>query len=160
MSFLTVTLDDLTAIARVMVELEEQGGGWINLVPAGTERTELSATRSVPGMIFGRIGGRGPAVPRITWTAPEQRRNRIDPAQIGIEHPAGPRAARLLSEANHPVPPAWPVLQDHAIRGLVVAVSDPDASADHESVIEWALIAAGLLIGTDVRSWQARVFHR
>lgn len=159
MSIIEITLDDLSAVAAVMADLQQAGGGWINLVPAGTEKAMLSATRSVPGMIFGQVGGRGPAVPKITWIAPQRRRQRTDPAQIGIEHPAGPRAVHLLAEAGHPVPAGWSVLQDHAIRGLVVAVAEPPP-ATHETAIDWALTAAGHLIGTEIRTWRAQVFHR
>lgn len=160
MTILVVSLDDLSAAVEAMDELTQAAGGWINLVPHGVERAELSSTRSVPGMIFGRVGGRGPSIPKITWTAPEVRRKRTEPAQIGIEHPSGPRAVPRLAEADHPVPPGWPVLQDHAIRGLVVAVAPLDGGPDHQGELVWALGAAGVLIGAGVETWQARVFHR
>lgn len=159
MSIIAVTLNDLAPVVEVMGDLADAGGGWINLVPEGTERSELSSTRSVPGMIFGRVGGRGPATPKITWIAPEVRRKRTAPAQIGIEHPAGPKAAHQLADAGHPIPSEWAVLQDHAIRGLVVAVAPVEPHADHQGDIGWAIGAAGILIGATVEAWQAQVFR-
>jgi hypothetical protein len=158
--------DDLDALARAMVELTEAGHGWINLVPGEVDPAELSATRSVPGMIFGRIGGRGGPMPKITWTAPERRRRRTMPAALGIEHPSGPKARQQLVELGHPVPTDWAVLQDHAIRGLVVAPTStaPDSEgveADHHIVtMRWAITAAELLSHTDLGEvWHGEIFR-
>lgn len=164
---------ELAALASTMEALVEAGAGWVNLMPEGVEHTELSATRSVPGMIFGRVSGRGSPVPKITWTAPRRRRRRVEAAHLGIEHPAGPKARDLLAEAGHPIPAHWPVLQDHPIRGLVVIPTSAaegtqrtgpgdDRSPlppDHGETIAWAIDAATILAGVEFdTTWQAQVF--
>jgi hypothetical protein len=153
--FLHVTLDDLDAVVDAMDELADAGRGWINLVPEHVDRHELAAVRSVPGMIFGRLGGRGAPDPKVTWTAPELRRKRVEPAQLGIEHPAGPKARRQLDEAGHGVPSGWVVTQDHPLRGLVVV---PAAGVGHAEVVRWGLGAASVLAGGGLEVWQAQVF--
>ena len=153
--FLHVTLEDLDALVAAMDELAGAGSGWINLVPDHVERHELAAVRSVPSMIFGRVSGRGAPDPKVTWTAPELRRKRVEPAQLGIEHPGGPKARRQLVDAGHPVPDGWVATQDHPLRGLVVV---PAAGSSHAEVITWALRAAEVLAGAELASWQAQVF--
>ncbi|MFP4512238.1 MAG: hypothetical protein ACLFRV_04740 [Acidimicrobiales bacterium] len=174
--FLDVDRDDageLAALASAMESLVQTGHGWVNLMPEGVEHAELSSTQSVPGMIFGRVSGRGSPVPKITWTAPRRRRRRIETAHLGIEHPAGPKARDLLADAGHPIPAHWPVLQDHPIRGLVViptsaAEHTPRTGAggdrspalpDHGETIVWAIDAATILAGGGLgTTWQAQVF--
>jgi hypothetical protein len=154
---LVVTRDELDQLAGEMARLADAGRGWINLVPEGVERAELAAVRSVPGMIFGRVGGRGAPAPKITWTAPEVKRRRTEPAHLGIEHPAGAKARQQLREAGHPVPAGWSVVQDHSLRGLVVV---PVLDADPVTVIRWAIDAATILARDDPgASWQAQVFE-
>jgi hypothetical protein len=155
-TFLDVSLDDLGPLAAIMDELAGEGKGWINLVPEHVERRELAAVRSVPSMIFGRISGRGAPDPKVTWTAPELRRKTVEPAQLGIEHPGGPKARRQLDDAGHPVPPTWAVTQDHPLRGLVVV---PAAGVTNLELIEWGLRAASLLAGSELVAWQAQVFR-
>lgn len=154
---LNVRRDDLEPLAEEIRRLADAGRGWINLASAIGDSDELGATRSVPGMIFGNIGGRGPANPKITWTAPQTRRRTHEPAALGIEHPAGSKARDRLASAGLPVPPGWPVLQDHAMRGLVVV---PPPDADPVEVLTWALDAATLLADADLGDdWTARVFE-
>ncbi len=146
--------DDIDALATLMSEMGDVGRGWVNLMPEGSERAELSATQSVPGMIFGRFSGRGAPTPKVTWTAPEHRRRRTEPAHLGIEHPAGPKAREQLADAGHPVPDGWRVVQDHPLRGLVV-----QPAGDPTEVVAWALDAAAHLAGGETgRRWVARVF--
>jgi hypothetical protein len=156
MTLLHVTVDDLEPVVAAMEELTDAGRGWINLVPDHVETRELAAVRSVPGMIFGRLSGRGAPDPKVTWTAPELRRKRVEPPQLGIEHPGGPKARRQLDEAGHPVPPGWTVTQDHPLRGLVVV---PAPATSNAALLEWALHAAALLTGTELTAWQAQVFR-
>lgn len=164
MTFIRFTIDDLGELTEAMDALVVEGGGWVNAMPVTAGQSELSSARSVPGMIFGQMGGRGPAMPKITWTAPETRRKRVDPPQLGIEHPAGSRAEALLAEAGHPVPLGWVVLQDHSLRGLVLAVGpapdapDPTSPATPATVITWAVRAAEVLAGHQGPDWRAQVF--
>jgi hypothetical protein len=174
--FLRIDRDDgtdLERLASIMTDMVEAGRGWINLMPDAVERHELGATRSVPGMIFGRVSGRGAPIPKITWTAPQRRRRRTEPAHLGIEHPAGPKARDQLADAGHPIPAHWPVLQDHTLRGLVVVPTveavgrspidqdspEPAALPDHVVTIVWAIDAATILAGGELGAvWQAQAF--
>lgn len=166
--------EDLARLASVMTELVSAGRGWINLMPAEVDQHELGSTRSVPGMIFGRVSGRGDPMPKITWTAPQHKRRRVEPAHLGIEHPAGPKARDQLSASGHPVPAHWIVLQDHPLRGLVVVpvaepvdggptageLADPPSLPDHVTTLAWAIDAATLLAGHLGPVWQAQVFEK
>lgn len=60
------------------------------------------------------FGNSGPVVPLATWT----------PGEIGIQHAAGQRAVRTLSERGCPVPEDWYVASDHPRRGMVIRTYD------------------------------------
>lgn len=151
---LEVDLNSLSPVIHRMKELAGQGVGWMNLQP-GIDPED--APRAEPGL-FGLFSGRGPVVPVATWTAPAaRRRGPPEPEQVGIQHPAGGRAAGLLAEAGLAVPDGWRILQDHPRRGLVVAVT-PGAS--HEAVLDWLLRATARLSAVPLTgSWRATI-HR
>ena len=140
-------------VAR-MDELADRQAGWVNLQP-GIDPED--APPASPGL-FGVFSGRGPIVPVATWTAPAAgRRGPPEAEQVGIQHPAGGRAAAVLAEGGLPVPDGWRVLQDHPRRGLVVAVP---AGTRHEVVLDWLLRATARLSAVPVTGrWRATV-HR
>lgn len=124
-------------------------GGWLNVTPADAEPAP-------PTSVWGRISGRGPDVPRITWMAPQVKRAKVIPAQIGIEHPAGGKAIVQLSEAGHPLPTGWTRLQDHPMRGLVVVPSTETAC---DTALWWSLQAVEILTGWAAEGrWRAQVW--
>ncbi|MBK5223490.1 MAG: hypothetical protein JJE52_11575 [Acidimicrobiia bacterium] len=147
----TFTFDgtDLAAVVDTMGALVDARAGWINVTPAEAEPAP-------PTSVWGRISGRGPDVPRITWTAPAERRGKVEPAQLGIEHPAGGKSVQQLAEAGLPLPAGWLRSQDHPMRGLVVV---PATDAEPGDVLRWALDAVEVLTGwpADGR-WRAQVF--
>lgn len=148
--------DDLTAVLARMAELAERQDGWINFEP-GVDVDDLPPARTG---LAGLITGRGPDVPLATWTpgAAPRGRGRGEPPSIGLQHGAGPGARARLAEAGHPVPQGWVVLQDHAKRGLVVAV--PPA-VTHADVLGWLLGAAAVLSTVPLdRDWRAAVYVR
>lgn len=138
---------DLTPVIDTMGRLSDAGRGWIDVTPAGMEPP-------APTSVWGRINGRGPSVPRLTWTAPQSGRRRPEPAALGIEHPSGPRALARLDAAGHPLPAGWRRLQDHSMRGLVV---QPPADATPGAVFGWGLRAVQVLGGIDSTRWTVRV---
>lgn len=141
---------DLAPIVAVMDELADAGVGWVNLWPADAEAPPHQS-------VWGNISGRGPAVPRITWTAPQVGRRRARPAQLGIEHAAGGKVLARLDELEHPLPAGWLRIQDHAMRGLVLVPAVADETVD---VLTWALRAVELMTGIPAAGpWQARVFR-
>lgn len=140
-------------VAR-MDELADAGAGWVNLQP-GIDPDD--APQAEPGL-FGLFSGRGPVVPVATWTAPAPtRRGGRGPEEVGIQHPAGPRAAARLAEAGVPVPAGWRVVQDHPRRGLVAQVAP---GTPHREVAEWLLGATARLAAVPVTGWWRATVHR
>ncbi|QGG96175.1 hypothetical protein [Actinomarinicola tropica] len=144
---LVVEGGDLSPLRELLAALATAGSGWVNLTPADAEPP-------APTSIWGRINGRGPDVPRITWTAPQHGR-REEPAQLGIEHASGSKALPRLAEAGVGLPAGWVRLQDHAMRGIVAV---PPPGTDPEAALRWGLAAVEHLAGwaADGR-WRAEV---
>lgn len=142
-----ITPTDLAAATEAMAQLSVDGRGWLDITPAGVEPPP-------PTSVWGRINGRGPTTPRLTWTAPRSDRRRSEPAAIGIEHASGPKALNRLERAGHPLPSGWRRVQDHPMRGLVV---EPPEDAGPDEVLGWALRAVTILGAPDVERWTVRV---
>jgi hypothetical protein len=142
---------DPSALVEVIERLAARGEGWVNI--AADLGDGHPAT--VPG---GWFSAKGPDAPHATYVPPKARRNgRLDPAQLGIEHASGPKAARQLAAAGLSVPAGWRVRQDHSKRGLVLAVP-PEVSA--RDLVTWLLAAAGLLSrATLPEAWVAEVWE-
>lgn len=100
-----------------------EGAAFVNLHPIVDADTVPA--QSPLGNLF---GNRGPTVPLATWT----------PGEIGLQHPAGQRAARLLTERGVAVPEDWYVVSDHPRRGLVLRTYQTPPG----DVLRW-LIRAG-----------------
>lgn len=139
-----------------MESLSRAHAGWINLEPA------LDPDDAPPPAsgFFGLFSGRGPEVPLATWTPPSApRRGRGEPPMVGLQHPAGAKARARLAELGRPVPEGWVVLQDHARKGLVVAV--PPTAANTE-VLRWLLGAAAALSmpgAPPAVTWRATIYE-
>jgi hypothetical protein len=142
-----ITPTDMSAATTAMVELTAAGRGWLDLIPAGAEPPR-------PTSVWGRIDGRGPSVPRLTWTAPRTDRRKPEPAALGIEHATGIKAIARLTASGHPLPEGWRRLQDHPMRGLVV---EPAADADPAAVLAWGLRAVVVLGAADPDGWTVQV---
>lgn len=142
--------DDLSAVTATMAELAAAGRGWIDITVAGVDPP-------APTSVWGRINGRGPTSPRLTWTAPQTGKRRTEPAALGIEHPSGPKAIDRLANAGHPLPPGWQRIQDHPMRGLVV---QPPVDAPRRDVLAWGLGALAILGAPDAHRWRVRVLGR
>jgi hypothetical protein len=127
------TRPDPQPLDAVVPALAAARRGWVNLAPdLGDDHS--AAQRG------GWFSARGPAAPHATYLAGRQRRSgRSDPAQVGIEHASGTKAAKRLAEAGHAVPAGWVVRQDHPKRGLVVEVPTGEPA---ERVVTWLLEAA------------------
>ena len=120
---------DVTAVLARMRELTDRRRGWINIEPTVDDKTP---------------------VPLCTWSAPEQRRRRLRPPIVGIQHHVGRKVGTIVT-----VPDGWFVVQDHGRRGLVVNVP-PDEQADR--VLAWILDTAEALCPRPVVGWAASVF--
>lgn len=123
-------VDRMQAMAR-------ERRGWLNLMP-GLDVDEPPPERSTFGSWF---SARGPTVPLGTWR-PAQRR---DPATAGIQHGWGPKATEYLAEVGMPVPDTWRIIQDHAKRGLVVAMPTTTDHDELDAVLAWLVRATGAL---------------
>lgn len=154
MAFVRHRADEVVA---VMEELAAARAGWVNFEP-DVHPDDVPPSGSG---LFAIFSGRGPDVPLATWTAPSppprRGKGRPQPAMIGLQHGAGTRARGRLADVGHPVPDGWVVMQDHARRGLVVAVPD-DASP--RAVLDWLLTAAAALSPVPVHAaWHALVYR-
>jgi hypothetical protein len=129
--------DRRDAVVDRMADMASKQGGWLNLTPG----LDMDVPPLDRGPLTALLGSRGPTVPLATWTPPQGR----DPATAGIEHPEGPQAVRLLAERGTPVPAGWRVLQDHAKRGLVVAVVGGQDRDDLDRALVWLVVATGSL---------------
>ena len=108
-------------IAPLLEHLE--GAVFVNLHP-GVDAEQVPQ-QSPLGNLF---GNRGPVVPLATWT----------PGEIGLQHMAGQRVARVLADKDVPVPEEWYVVADHPKRGLVVRTYQSPA----EDALRWLVRAA------------------
>jgi len=145
--------DRVDDVVAAMEAIGVAGKGWVNFEPA-VDADDIPAESGT----FSLFSGRGPAVPLATWTpGSTTRRGRVEPAMLGLQHPAGSRAKPLLTERAHPVPQGWIVVQDHVRKGLVVSV--PAAVTPAES-LDWLLQAAKLLSTIPLTGrWRAALYH-
>ncbi len=117
-------------LAERIDELTVAGKGWINVLPEIPEDVPVPPTPTA----FAVFSKRGPLVPLATWTAPTTSGRHPEPAQVGVHHGLGRSAARFLADTPAAIPSTWRTVQDHARRGLVIAVP-PDAAP--MMVAEW-----------------------
>lgn len=142
---------DTSELVGHMEALTEAHEGWINLEPEVFADDVAQPDRG----LFSIFAPPPPSIPLATWTpAPDSRRPQ--PAKVGLQHPTGTRAKVQLADAGQPVPAGWVVLQDHARRGLVLAVPP---GVRHADVVAWLLRAAALLSVIPVTGrWRAAVY--
>jgi hypothetical protein len=138
-------------LVDVVDDLARLGRGWVNV--AADLGDDNAASR--PG---GWFSARGPEAPHSTYLPPRPKRNgRVAPAQLGIEHAAGPKAVRQLDAAGLTLPTGWLVRQDNPKRGLVLAVAAGTAPGQ---LVGWLLSAAGLLSRVALGdAWLAEVWE-
>jgi hypothetical protein len=139
--------DNRAAVLARMEQQIENRKGWINLSPALLEDEDPPPRSSN----FGLFSGRGPDVPLCTWFPGP-------PIEIGIQHAAGPKAAKALDNLGHPVPDGWRVTQDHSRRGLVVV---PPGDTPNDQVLDW-LLQAGTALASHLKlaGWWRAAFYK
>jgi hypothetical protein len=119
-----------------------EGATYVNIHP-GVDADEVPPP---PSGLGGLLSNRGPVVPLATWT----------PGEIGIQHLAGPRAARFLADKGVPVPEEWYVVSDHPRRGLVVRTY----TAPPLDTLRWLVAAATVMCPIEITGpWHAEVHH-
>jgi hypothetical protein len=129
-------------------------GGWINFHPLIDDDTEVPEGSS----LFGIFSASGPAVPICTWMPGKWRGDQRDPASIGVQHAAGPRAVARLGSCGVEVPTGWRVRQDHPRRGLVIVVP---ADQDDDIILSWLLRAGAALCPVPLTgTWRADIFAK
>ncbi|MEA3214833.1 MAG: hypothetical protein QOJ19_989 [Acidimicrobiia bacterium] len=131
--------------------LQRAGEGWINLAP------DLGDDQP-PSRAGGWFSARGPEAPHATLMPGRVKRNgRVEPAQLGIEHASGTKAARRLREAGMELPAGALVRQDHPKRGLVLQVP---ADAPAEGLVIWLLDASVRLSRVPIGDgWRAEIWE-
>jgi len=144
--------DRVAEVVSAMEAIGESGKGWVNFEPA----VDVDDVPAESGT-FSLFSGRGPTVPLGTWTpGSTSRRGRVEPAMLGLQHPAGAKAKPLLATRGHPVPQGWVVVQDHVRKGLVVSVPPGVAPAE---ALQWLLRAARLLSTIPLTGrWRAAMY--
>jgi hypothetical protein len=145
--------DRADEVVAAMEAVGRAGAGWVNFEPA----VDVDDVAAAGSSTFAMFSGRGPVVPLGTWTpAQSARRGRMEPAMLGLQHPAGAKAKPLLAKLGHPVPDGWFVTQDHVRKGLVVVLPETVAAAD---ALSWLLRAARLLSTIPLSGgWRAAVY--
>lgn len=122
-------LDEMTKL-----ESRADGKAWFNLVPFVSE--DDIAAESPMAKVF---GAKGPIIPKGTWVPATERRGRLRPGSVGLEHPRGRYAVRQLAEVGVELPDGFTTKQDHARRGLIFEIATDVGAAQ---ILEF-LIAAG-----------------
>jgi hypothetical protein len=121
----------------VEISARRDGKAWFDLVPYVHEE-DLAPESS----LVKAFSAKGPPIPRGTFIPPVERRGRVQPGRVGLEHPTGRYAVRRLGEIGIYLPEGFITKQDHARRGLVFEV-DPDVSP--ELILDFLLDAAAAL---------------
>ena len=157
--------DDLTPVLAEMAPLGRTRAGWVNVKPRPDEDPDEFMTEFAPTPVPSPLGvfGRRRAIPvEGTWIPGRATKRGVEPAQVGLEHPAGRFAVRQLRDLGCPLPDGWKVVVDHARRGLVLSVPESqDPAGDQEQVLSWLVRAATALSATPLTGrWQAEVHHR
>lgn len=128
---------DIDAASSLFAEVLAADSSWCNLEYEGIDDDETPAESA----LFGFLAARGPANPLATVMARSAGR-RPRPAQIGIQHRAGTKAAAQLSDESLVLPADARVAQDHPRRGLVVEWPE---SADVSVLTAWLFPAMRIL---------------
>jgi hypothetical protein len=143
-------------VARMDAIAGDRGtrGGWINFHPGVADDTEVPEGSS----LFGIFSASGPAVPICTWMPGKWRGDGRDPASIGVQHAAGPRAVARLGSVGVEVPAEWRVRQDHPRRGVVIMVP---ADQENDTILDWLLRAGAALCPVPLTgTWRADIFAK
>ena len=140
--------------AEVLAAMSElaRGTGWIILQPGFDPEHDAA----VEGGLGAR--GRGATVAKCSWVPGERSRRRSEYVALGLEHGAGPKVARRLSDLGVAIPEPWAVIQDHPRRGLVVAAPPDEPDPD---ILQWLLRAGDVLSSLPLTGeWRAVVYRR
>ena len=138
-----------TVVLSVMDQLASAHRGWVNFMPEVEPEDEPPAANGITLLLAGAVHD----VPLCTWVAGTVGRRGLQPDSVGIQHAAGARVLRRLTEAGLGLEDGWTLVQDHPRRGLVVV---PAPHADRGDVLRW-LLRVGETLST-VRltgQWQA-----
>ena len=119
------------------LESRRDGKAWFNLVPFVNEDDLIPENQLVK--VF---GAKGPTIPRGTWLPAQERRGKVRPGTVGLEHPKGRYAVRQLAELGVALPEGFETKQDHARRGLVFEI---EVYTGAEAVLDFLIAATTAL---------------
>ena len=150
------TPGDADLVLAQMVRLLDAGSGWINFLPGSVD--EEAKAPDHPS-VFSTLYGMGvqPPVTLATWIPPRRGRRNADLVTIGIMHPRGRYAIKMLEGWDIHLPDGWRTKQDHNRRGLIVLAP---VTERQETVLDWTIRATSALATTELTgAWKARVFQ-
>ena len=147
---------DVGPLLESFRELRDSGSGWINLQPVPVDADEPEEVPRPGAGLLGWVGS-VPVAPVCTWVPARQRRRRVEPATVGIQHGQRRRVLPLLREQGLGLPTGARLRGDHPRRGLVAEL-DP-ATADRDVAV-W-LVEAGVALTTVALrdEWVALVYR-
>ncbi len=114
-------VDDDAAIGRVIDRLRELATsrrGWVNFEP----EVDPDHDRPPRSPLAALVTARGPEAPLATWKPGEERRQRVEPTSIGIQHASGPKAVRRLADGGIALPAYMSGPASHAWWAMIVLI--------------------------------------
>ncbi len=152
--YLEFSADDRAAVTERMASVARDLSGWINMQPGLDPDVEPPPAKSA---LFGFLAASGPDIPLCTWLPRRPRSSGTGSVGVGIQHPAGPKVVRRLSDMGITVPPGWVVRQDHPRRGLVL---DVPLHEEPGAVLDWLVRASTGLCALPLSGkWLAAVYR-
>ncbi len=138
------TPGDADLVLAQMVRLLDARSGWINFLPGSVD--EEAKAPDHPS-VFSTLYGMGvqPPVTLATWIPPRRGRRNSDLVTIGIMHPRGRYAIKMLEGREIPLPDGWRTKQDHNRRGLIVLAPVTERQG---TVLDWSTVMNRTLPGT------------
>lgn len=125
--------------------------GWMNVRPLVDED---KIPQRASG--FGLFSSGVPPLPVGTWMPPEERRGKLRPGSIGLQHPVSSRVAKRLVGAGIVAPDDWRGVQDNARRGVVLEVPE---TADVAQILDWIVRAITELSPIELEDTFNAEFH-
>jgi hypothetical protein len=148
---LTFTVGAATEVEAAMRELATSGG-WMNLHPL-VDEGDLPPIQTG---LLSLLSPKTPALPVGTWVPGGSGRKGPEPDELGVSHPRRRKMLVELAERGVTRPEGWVRKQDHATRGIVLALPH---GTDPTPVLAWLTAAMSVLSPVDLDGTFRASFH-